>query len=830
MDEREGQQGGCGQAAVIGALVLWVGVAPILVAGGVGLIPEDLLGPTALSALQVAGTALLLLLPPLVVALIARRRATWQPTSAAAAAVLTVAGYVVLDAAVRSVSPTGSPPTPYRQHLAAAGLRLAVLLPYALLMAWFAPRLAGVPRRPLSAWLGLHRARLSTLLLGGALAALVTLPWPVTGALGDRFVSLGLAARALARVVPETVVFWGVGFLLLTASFPRPWLAGMTTILLYGLAATGGVLPDGDWLALQQVLSWLPLGFLLTELRARRSGIYPLLDVAFAYRVAPLLFVDPRDAMANGIPEPQHILSRTIVLGGTLLIALLLWGGRRLTLALREGEPLPRWAGLTAAALALVVLWGLWGGLYLLVGEPGFADDGFLIILSEQADLGEAYGMADREERLQWVYDTLVETAEETQAPLRAELDELGLPYRPYYLINMIRVDGHANRMRRFEDYEGVDQVLLNPNVREYPYRIPLPGYTEAPEPPAGVQSNLTAINADDVWALGVTGEGVVVAGQDTGYAWTHPALRDHYRGWDGEEADHDYHWYDPWDHARVPFDDDGHGTHTMGTVLGDAPEGRIGVAPGAQWIGCRNMRRGFGNPGAYAACSEFFLAPYPLGGDPFTEGDVTRAPHLVNNSWGCPSFEGCRSDTLRPAVEALRAAGIMMVVSAGNDGPACGTAATPPANYDAVFAVGATGEGMTVTGFSSRGPVGRLVKPDVSAPGAWVRSSIPGGGYGYAGGTSMAGPHVAGLVALLWSADPALMGDIDATEALICGTAVDRPVEDLCTAADEPLEGPLAGLENVICACGDVTGVPNNVYGCGFIDAEAAVEAALGE
>jgi hypothetical protein len=93
-----------------------------------------------------------------------------------------------------------------------------------------------------------------------------------------------------------------------------------------------------------------------------------------------------------------------------------------------------------------------------------------------------------------------------------------------------------------------------------------------------------------------------------------------------------------------------------------------------------------------------------------------------------------------------------------------------------------------------------------------------------------MAGPHVAGLVALLWSADSALVGDIDATEALICRTAVERPVEDLCTAADAPPEGALAGLENVVCACGGVTGAPNNVYGCGFIDAEAAVEAALEE
>lgn len=203
----------------------------------------------------------------------------------------------------------------------------------------------------------------------------------------------------------------------------------------------------------------------------------------------------------------------------------------------------------------------------------------------------------------------------------------------------------------------------------------------------------------------------------------------------------------------------------------------------------------------------------------------------MVNNSWGCPDIEGCFPDTLEPAVEALRAAGMMMVVSVGNDGPACGTATMPPANYDGVFSVGATTADGEITSFSSRGSVEGLIKPDVTAPGDYVRSSVPGGGYGWAGGTSMAGPHVTGLVALLWSAQPALIGDVDATEALICHTAVPKPVENVCTAGDEVPEGAFASLlHNPVCACDGVTGVPNNVYGCGFIDAGAAVRAALGQ
>jgi subtilisin family serine protease len=226
----------------------------------------------------------------------------------------------------------------------------------------------------------------------------------------------------------------------------------------------------------------------------------------------------------------------------------------------------------------------------------------------------------------------------------------------------------------------------------------------------------------------------------------------------------------------------------------------------------------------------EFLLAPYPLGGDAFVDGDVSLGAHVTNNSWGCPRIEGCFPETLEPAVEAFRSAGIMMVVSAGNEGPGCGTTTTPPANYDASFSVGATSNAGDVVGFSSRGPVDGLVKPDISAPGQLVRSSVPGDGYAYAGGTSMAGPHVAGTVALVWSVNADLIGHIDATEALLCETAISKSVDRACTAQATP-QGPLASLMSPpACACGDVTDVPNNVYGCGVVDAGAAVKRALEE
>ncbi len=828
-NERTGS--GCWQAVIIVAMLIWLGVTPL----GVMLLADAVLGdvttPAGVATATLVVTAPLLLAPFVGVALVTRRRAGWQATAAVAAGGAAVAGYLLLDAAVRAVFP--DKPSLHGEGAEAAALRLVLLVPYVLLAAWLTPRLAGVPRCSLWAWLGLSRFDPPTVLLALAAAALVIIPWPLTGALGDSLTSLSLAFQVAVWALLRVLLFWGLIFGLLTSTFSCTWAAALAVLASYAAFALSGALPAANWGAAGSGLILLPLAFLLTELRARGNGIYPLLPLAFLYRVTPLLFMDPRDAIVQGVPEAQHLLSSAVMVLMTLVLGLTLWIERRVLLALGERFRIPAWMRLTAWALAAVVAWGTWGGLYLFAGEPGFANDGFIIVLNEQADLSAARAISDRGMRLEAVRNALIETADRTQAPLREELDSLGVSYRPYYIINMIRVDGHRWLVSRFRNRPGVAAVILNPNVRRYPRRIPLSGVGEGDGGVSGeVQSNLAAIHADDAWALGVTGEGIVVAGQDTGYDWPHPALKSHYRGWDGQAADHDYNWHDAWDNRAEPFDDDMHGTHTMGIVVGDDGAGtRTGVAPGARWFGCRNMRRGLGNPGAYAECMEFFLAPYPHGGDPFTDGDTRYAPHIVNNSWGCPDIEGCFPDTLRPAVEALRAAGIMMVVSAGNDGPACGTATTPPANYDAVFSVGATDNDGNIVSFSSRGPADGLLKPDISAPGDWVRSSVPGGGYGYAGGTSMAGPHVTGLVALLWSAAPALVGDIDATEALICRTARPRPVEEVCTAVDEVPKGMFTALlYNPVCACGGATGTPNNVYGCGFIDAGAAVREALGK
>jgi subtilisin family serine protease len=335
------------------------------------------------------------------------------------------------------------------------------------------------------------------------------------------------------------------------------------------------------------------------------------------------------------------------------------------------------------------------------------------------------------------------------------------------------------------------------------------------------------------VWALGYTGQGVVVAGEDTGYEWDHPALKDSYRGNVGDTVDHAYNWHDaiheinpgngdsiisPMNNpcgldSPVPCDDNGHGTHTMGIMTGEDGSNQIGVAPDAKWIACRNMERGWGSPATYLECMEFFLAPTDEEGQ---NPDPLKSPQVINNSWSCPESEGCNLsnfELMRQAVVNLRAAGIVMVVSAGNSGSSCGSVSAPLAIYEESFTVGSINFSDTIAGSSSRGPVvvdsSMRMKPNVCAPGVQVRSSWPDDSYRLLNGTSMAGPHVAGVVALMISANPQLAGQVEVIESIIETTARPKTTLQEC--------GKVSGTEPV-----------NNTFGHGIVDALAAVEAAL--
>ncbi len=458
------------------------------------------------------------------------------------------------------------------------------------------------------------------------------------------------------------------------------------------------------------------------------------------------------------------------------------------------------WVGAGAAWLVVILL-------FFFGGHPGFYGDRLFVILKDQADLSSVRQIADIDERRIAAYQTLTDHANETQAGLREAFDAVGVEYTPYYLVNALEVRGGTLVRLFLLTRPEVDRVIPSPRLRPAPAVEALAMSGVAESPPSEAQWNVTMIGADKVWSeFGVTGEGIVVGQSDSGVDGTHPELAERYRG---NASGDDYNWFDPWNQKPSPYDDGGHGTHTLGTILG---QNGIGIAPGATWIGCVNLNRNLANPALYLDCMQFMLAPFPQGGDPFTDGDPTRAADVLNNSWGCPELEGCDPNALLYGANHLRDAGIFVVVSAGNDGPSCNTVNAPLSLYDSVFSVGAIDQFGDMAPFSSRGPVtadgsGRS-KPDIVAPGVDIFSSTPGGGYGFASGTSMAGPHLVGVVALLWSADPSLIGDIDRTEQLIIETA-------------QPYSGDISS------GCFE-GGVPNAAFGYGMVDVYAAVKAAL--
>jgi len=440
----------------------------------------------------------------------------------------------------------------------------------------------------------------------------------------------------------------------------------------------------------------------------------------------------------------------------------------------------------------------------------------FMVILADQADLSQAAALPTKAEKGRFVYDTLLTKSQTTQAPIQQWLRGRGITYQSFYIVNALLVTGNQETAEALAARSDVARVEGNPHVKNsFPQPGPAVAAPLGPEAPETIEPGVSYIHAPDVWAEGFTGQGIVIASADTGQRWTHNALKPHYRGWNGSVANHDYNWHDSihdssgnpcGNNSPQPCDDYFHGTHTTGTAIGDdGGSNQIGVAPGAQWIGCRNMDENVGTPARYIECMEFFLAPTPVGGG---TGDPTKAPDISINSWVCPTSEGCSTNTLQAAVEAQKAAGIMMVVAAGNAGSSCSTVSDPPSFYDASYTVGALNTGTdTAASFSSRGPVtadgSNRIKPNIAAPGTGTRSAsnLSDSAYTIADGTSMATPHIAGSMALLWSAHPELKNQIDTSR-------------DTLNSAAHFISSTQCGT----------AGPPNNVYGWGRVDILAAV------
>lgn len=395
---------------------------------------------------------------------------------------------------------------------------------------------------------------------------------------------------------------------------------------------------------------------------------------------------------------------------------------------------------------------------------------------------------ADRVSMITSMTDNLERNAEDSQASVRALLSQEGFESvntKSFWISNRMLVRDATPTL--------VEKLMLLEDVAEVRPEIvvPLLDFNMNVENTTAVEWGIAKINAEDVWDLGNTGEGVLVASTDTGVYGKHEALKDSFVGTENNG------WYDPYDNSAEPQDGHGHGTHVMGTIAGTHG---IGVAPGAKWMACVGCSANGCTEAALLGCAQWTLCPHDAQGN---NKDCSKAARLSSNSWG----RGQGDSWYQESMDAWRKAGIIPVFAMGNSGPACGTA-NSPGDYSNVIGVGASAEDDTLAYFSSVGPTidGKL-KPDMSAPGFKVRSAKPGGGYQIMSGTSMACPHVSGAIALLLANNPSM--DYDEVYAALTTTAS----QDV--------------LKQTGKNCGGVSEdeFPNNAFGHGVIDIAAAVK-----
>jgi subtilisin family serine protease len=424
------------------------------------------------------------------------------------------------------------------------------------------------------------------------------------------------------------------------------------------------------------------------------------------------------------------------------------------------------------------------------------------VVLKEQANLVEAQGIKDWKARGQAVHESLQNAADVHQASLRDWLKKNSVDHKSFWIVNTIRVTTNQATLDEIAKRPDVAQILED---KSFPVPPLLPA---APVVPIqGTEWGLNSIKATDAWqSFGAYGDGIVVANVDTGVQYDHPALVNQYRGRQSDGTfNHNYNWNDPsstcGSPSLAPCDNNNHGTHTMGTMVGDDGSpgtNRIGVAPHAKWIAAKGCEQSSCSTSSLLAAGQWILAPTDLNGQN-PRSDLR--PNIVNNSWG----GGGGSTFYQQIVQNWVAAGIFPAFSNGNSGSSCSTSGSP-GDYPESYSAGAYDVDSVIASFSSRGPsaFGSIIKPNIAAPGVSVRSSIPSGSYASYSGTSMASPHLSGAVALVWSAAPSLIGDIAATKALLSQTAVDT--------SDT--------------SCGG-TAANNNVWGEGKLNVYAAIDQA---
>ncbi len=428
-----------------------------------------------------------------------------------------------------------------------------------------------------------------------------------------------------------------------------------------------------------------------------------------------------------------------------------------------------------------------------LLGALSSTDDAtapFFVVFGERPQLEAASRIGNLPARRRFVVQALQSIADSSQAGVRAYLRARGVNSTPFWVENKIFVpQGSLGLVRALAQRPEVVAILP-----EAVYAIPQP-QTAGDIGTQSIAWNISKIGADQVWPL-TQGSGMVVANIDTGVQYNHPALVNQYLGKTGGGFSHAGNWYDPTGVCgTTPCDNSGHGTHTMGTMVGsDGGSNQIGVAPGAKWIACKGCRDGNCLSSHLTACAQWIM-------DPLGNGSGSNEPNVVNNSWSGSGGNAWYQSYVRN----WRAAGIFPAFSIGNNGPNCESARSP-GDYPESIGVGATSINDVIANFSSRGPSKfGAIKPNLSAPGVSVRSSYPTSSYTTLSGTSMASPHIAGTVALLWSALGGYVGNISATTQLLEANAAQLITSQTCG-------GIPAGAS------------PNNTYGYGRVDALAAL------
>eukprot|EP00300_Choanocystis_sp_HF-7_P036387 c52232_g1_i1.p1 GENE.c52232_g1_i1~~c52232_g1_i1.p1 ORF type:complete len:503 (+),score=33.88 c52232_g1_i1:62-1570(+) len=429
-------------------------------------------------------------------------------------------------------------------------------------------------------------------------------------------------------------------------------------------------------------------------------------------------------------------------------------------------------------------------------------------------------------------FKIMTEYANSMQGPLNTYLSESGAKFKKFWITNAFVIyDADIEIIRDIErQFPVIEEIYVEQMAS---IDIPVQQNIEENAAPNTIKLagwNIEQTNAPAAWARGYNGTGFVLGNIDTGVRFTHVALQANYRG--NYDGTHNYNWHDPRDETvgSEPFDNNGHGTHVMGSMAGSYESG-IGMAYGATWIAAKGCASSSCSQADLTSSGQFMAAPTTTsGGSP----DPLKAPHVVQNSWG----GGGGQTWFHAIVDSWLALDIVPSFSAGNSGPSCGSIGSP-ADYEYSLAVASNDQSRSLSSFSSRGAgygsnhPWALQKPDISGPGSSIRSAwnTNDNAYNTISGTSMSGPHIAASAALILGPfGPSGSCPTSKATAMSCDNinnclCVEYFRETITVTASSDFQSP-AGVPTT-CDGVSWSAIPSYHYGYGILDVSTALNAA---